>query len=207
MDADPNAPTTYEVLIGKSTLQSAIVPTNINKLDIVPCDKRLADVALQLARKREPYMQLRNQLSTISGYGHIFFDSPPSVGVLTRNILAASSEVVIPVSLTYLSIDGCAEVTQTVQESRSTLDNPSLRVRNVVPTLFRNTRMANEILSVLQEQFGKKLIETIVGFAVQIDEAQSHGLTIWQYRPNSRASHLMLQLGARSDGCCQARWI
>jgi chromosome partitioning protein len=58
-------------------------------------------------------------------------------------------------------------------------------VTMVVPTLYRKTQLADEILGKLGQKFPEQLAKTTLGFSVNIDEAQSHGQTIWEYAPRS----------------------
>jgi chromosome partitioning protein len=99
--------------------------------------------------------------------------------------MLAAEEIVIPVSLTYLGLDGCAELVDTVAQVRDSYRHPSLRVALVVPTLYRPTRLADEILAKLRAHFGERAARTVVNYNVRIDEAQSHGQSIWEYAPRS----------------------
>ena len=65
-----------------------------------------------------------------------------------------------------------------------------LRVTLVVPTLYRKTALADEILAKLQSYFPKQTASAL-GFNVKIDEAQSHGKTIWEYAPWSRGAQML----------------
>ena len=54
-----------------------------------------------------------------------------------------------------------------------------------MPTLYRKTQLADEILAKLRERFPAELSATVLGWSVKIDEAQSHGRTIFEYAPRS----------------------
>ena len=69
----------------------------------------------------------------------MLFDAPPSFGVITLNVLLAASEIVLPVPLTYLALDGAAELTRTVEMVRTRFAHPALEISLVVPTFHRNT--------------------------------------------------------------------
>ena len=45
-------------------------------------------------------------------------DAPPSMSLITVNIMLAATEIVIPVALNYFSLDGCAEILDTVKGLR-----------------------------------------------------------------------------------------
>ena len=96
--------------------------------------------------------------------------------------------------LTYLAFDGCAELMRSVETVRTRYGNPRLRVSLVVPTFYRRTRLAHEILERLKRRFPKEIAHTVVGYHVRIDEAQSRGLTIFEYAPKDRGAALMAEL-------------
>ena len=158
-------------------------------LDIVPSNKSLA---LFPEEAQSPagheHLSLRDSLARVRDYDFILFDAPPSFGVITLNILLAATEVVIPVPLTYLSLDGAAEITRTVEMVRSRFQHPGLGITMVIPTLARRTRMATEIREKLREHFPKQLTETCLGYSVLVDEAQSRARTIFEYAPRSAAA-------------------
>ena len=63
-----------------------------------------------------------------------------------------------------------------------------LGVTLIVPTLYRNTNMARDIIDKLKTYFPRQLARNILGFNVKIDEAQSHGRTIWEYAPSLKTT-------------------
>ena len=77
---------------------------------------------------------------------------------------------------------------------RSRYGHDRLAITMVVPTFYRRTRMANEVLDSLKQRFPKELAHTVVGFHVKLDEAQSHGLSIFEYAASSRAARAMAAL-------------
>ena len=64
----------------------------------------------------------------------------------------------------------------------------------VVPTFYRRTRLASEILERLKQQFPKEISNTVVGYHVKIDEAQSRGLSIFEYAPKDKGAKAMAAL-------------
>ncbi len=129
-----------------------------------------------------------------ANYDFVLFDAPPSFGPLTLNVLRAATEVVVPVPLTYLALDGCAELLQTIATVRERYDHPDLRISMVVPTFYRRTRLAQEILDQLKKRFPKEIAHSVVGYHVKIDEAQSRGLSIFEYAPRDRGALVMAEL-------------
>jgi chromosome partitioning protein len=130
----------------------------------------------------------------IDRYDFVLFDAPPSFGPLTLNVLRAATEVVIPVPLTYLALDGCAELVRTLATVRDRYDHPDLHISMVVPTFYRRTKLANELLDRLKQRFPKQIAHTVVGYHVKIDEAQSRGVSIFDYAPKDRGARVMAEL-------------
>ena len=83
---------------------------------------------------------------------------------------------------------------RTLQTVRERYDHPELRISMVVPTFYRRTRLAHEILQRLQERFPKEISHGVIGYHVRIDEAQSRGLSIFEYAPSDRGARVLAQL-------------
>jgi chromosome partitioning protein len=174
-------------------LADVVQPTAVPGLSVLPSYKEMGDFPVVVAQDERRAWRLAEKLAPAeaAGYQAIVFDAPPSMGLTTRNILVAATEVVVPVALTYLSLDGCAEMVETVRKVGEAEGRPDLRVTKVVPTLYRKTALADAILERLKAYFPDALASTPLGFNVKIDEAQSHGKTIWEYAPSSRGAEML----------------
>jgi chromosome partitioning protein len=173
-----------------------IVTARHPRLDLVPSNKSLALFPQEIAdHGGEEYFYLRDALQQCRDYDFILLDAPPSFGVITLNALLAASEIVLPVPLTYLALDGAAEITRTVEMVRTRFNHPGLQITMVVPTFARPTKMAEEILEVLRHHFPKQLSETVMGYSVLVDQAQSRGQTILEYAPRCNAARWMRAVG------------
>jgi len=135
----------------------------------------------------------------LGGYDFVFFDAPPSFGPLTLSVLRAAEEVVVPVPLTYLAMDGCAELVRTLAMVRERYAHAKLHVTMVVPTFYRRTKLAHQILDRLKQRFPKEIAHEAVGYHVKIDEAQSRGLSIFEYAPRDRGARVMGALAEELD--------
>ena len=175
-----------------------VVRTRIPALDVIVANKSLGLFpAWQDADDLDPSGRLCAALEAsrdLDRYEFVLLDAPPSFGPLTLNVLRAADEVVIPVPLTFLALDGCAELVRTLQTVRERYDHPRLRIGMVVPTFYRRTRLAHEILQRLQQRFPKEIAHNVVGYHVRVDEAQSRGLSIFEYAPRDRGAKVMAEL-------------
>ena len=175
-----------------------ITATRIAQLDVVIANKSLALFpGWDGSEEKDPTGRLARTLdaaSELAGYEFIFFDAPPSFGPLTLSLLRAAHEIVLPVPLTFLALDGCAELLRTIETVRTRYGNPGLRISMVVPTFYRRTNLAHEILEKLKQRFPKEIAHTVVGYHVRIDEAQSRGLSIFEHAPLDRGARVMAEL-------------
>ncbi len=177
--------------------------TRIPDLDVVVANKALALFPLWGGRRTDEQADqmgetrlARNleQAPELASYDFVLFDAPPSFGPLTLSVLLASEEIAVPVPLTYLALDGFSELMRTVAMVRERYRHDKLRLSMVIPTFYRRTRLAHEILEKLTRRFPKEIAQTVVGFHVKIDEAQSHGLSIFEYAPRDKGAKAMAAL-------------
>jgi len=183
---------------GRPSCVLPVIPTRIPQLDVVVANKSLGLFpAWQDGDDMDPTGRLAATLEAareLHRYDFVLFDAPPSFGPLTLNVLRATREIVVPVPLTYLALDGCAELVRTVATVRERYDHPELRITMVVPTFYRRTKLAQDILERLKQRFPKEIAHSVVGYHVRIDEAQSRGLSIFEYAPRDRGARVMAEL-------------
>ena len=201
MDLDKSAPDMFDLLVDdRLALDAVIVKGRIAGLDVVPANKRLTDFSVNVSEDSDRYLKLWKKLKKLDGYEYIVVDPPPSLGLLTLNILMAVNEVYIPVGLTYLGLDGCAEIVRTVKLVRDNFGKNDLCISGVIPTFYRRTRLAREISGKLDDEFGGRMFRTKLRFNVKIDEAQSHGKTIFEYAPRSTGAGMMAEICKEVEG-------
>jgi chromosome partitioning protein len=201
------SPTIHDWLLDYTIrFEDVVRPTAIPGLDLLPANKDLAafPVAVAPASDRADRLERRlDELATEGRYDAALVDAPPSQSLVTENVLRGAREVVAPVALTYLALDGCAEIIQSLDRLRAERGAaPVLAL--VVPTLYRKTQLADEILAKLRERFPGELSRTVLGWSVKVDEAQSHGQTIFEYAPRSSGAAALGAIGdellARAPG-------
>lgn len=192
LDARGIVPNVFHLLCDDEVSpQQCIHPTAIEGLSVIPSYKQMSEFPVAVAAAPDRFSRLARRVEQLGGFDVVIFDAPPSMGLTTVNILVAASEVVVPVGLTYFALDGCAEVAETVRKVAADHARPDLRVSLVVPTLYRRTALAEAILEKLRGYFPDQLASTPLGFNVKIDEAQSHGQTIFEYAPRSSGAKML----------------
>ena len=191
------SPTVHEWLLDPDLPLDAVVrPTAVPGLDLLPANKDLAafPVAVAPAPDRADRLDARLDAVPPGRWDAVLIDAPPSLSLVTENVLRAARELVVPVALTYLALDGCAEIMQSLERLRAERGAaPALLL--VVPTLYRKTQLADEILARLRERFPAELSRTLLGWSVKVDEAQSHGRTIFEHAPRSSGAAALAAIG------------
>ncbi|PZR08249.1 MAG: ParA family protein [Archangium gephyra] len=200
VDVRSGGPTVFDLLTKPGVEPNAVTrSTAVENLWLIPSWKEMAEFPTVAAADPERARLLSKKLVPCDGrYDVIVFDAPPSYGLVTTNVLLAAEEVVIPVATTYLALDGCAELVATVERLAKEYGHHTLRVTQIVPTMYRKTQLSDEIVEKLREYFPKKVCEPL-GLNVAIDEAQSHGKTIWEHAPWSRGATLLQQVSERIE--------
>jgi len=200
LDVRGLAPTVRDWLDGTAPFEAVVRPTPVAGLELLPANKELAGFAVAAAADPQRADRLRRRLGEVPAgrYDLVLLDCPPSLSLLTENALRAATELVVPVALTYLALDGAAEILESLAALLEA-HGEAPRVSMVVPALYRKTQLADEILAKLRERFPQELADTALAWAVKIDEAQSHGMTIFEYAPGSRAARMLAALAEELD--------
>jgi chromosome partitioning protein len=192
------APTVHDLLLDYTVrFEDVVRPTPVAGLDLLPANKDLAAFPVAVAPSADRAERLRQRLDALGeeSYDAVLVDAPPSRSLVTENVLVAAREVVVPVALTYLALDGCAEILESLEQLRADRgEAPVLSL--VVPALYRKTQLADEILAKLRERFPAVLSRAVLGWSVKIDEAQSHGQTIFEWAPRSAGARALEQIAA-----------
>ncbi|MBI2059475.1 MAG: ParA family protein [Nitrospirae bacterium] len=197
-DVNALSATLLDALVGAGIGLGPVVRTTaIAGLDLAPCNKTMSDFALNAFRHPDRHLKLSHTLREAAAYDAVFIDSPPSLSLLTINILMAAEEIVIPVSCTYLALDGCAEILKTIQKLKSHFPQKKLDIVLVVPTLFRDTPVARAVVDRLGRYFGSRLSADAIPHDDTVDQAQSYGQTLFQFAPESLTTQAFTRIGSR----------
>jgi chromosome partitioning protein len=193
---------TYELLGGTGGADS-ILATDVQGLDVLPSTIDLAGAEVELVSAFARETKLRLGIATVRDeYDFVLIDSPPSLGLLTVNALAACDEVLVPIQCEYYALEGLGQLMRTLDLVRDGL-NPSLRVGGVVLTMFdARTKLAEQVVAEVRRHFGDAVFRSIIPRSVRLSEAPGFGKPIIRYDPGSRASTAYRELAAEA----RARW-
>lgn len=109
-------PNIGHLLQAKAKYQDCIKFSEHDRVNIIPSDGNLDDVADDMALKPLEIMRLRTILSNVSAGGITLIDCPPNLGVLTYSALIAADYLLIPAKPEMSSINGVDRVLSKVRE-------------------------------------------------------------------------------------------
>lgn len=184
--------TIYDALLGEP-LGEVIAETKIPTLKVAPASQDLTAVEYELFDDNRG-SHLRQVLSSEAAhdFDYVIIDSPPSLGVLTLNVLGAAHRVIIPLQPEYYALEGITYLMATIDRVRASL-NPELSVEGIVLTMWdgRN-RLAHEVADQVRGHF--RVFETIIPRNIRLSEAPSHGLPVLLYDVQSKGAQGYLTL-------------
>jgi chromosome partitioning protein len=188
--------TTLELLLDDARNPALFLRrTRFENLDVILSNKSIALFPTLVAADPDRDRRLLRAVERLRDYDFILFDSPASFGTIMLNLLLAAREVIVPVNASFLALDGCAELVRTLEALPDTHGLPEPDIRLIVPTLYRPTRMADSVIERLNAHFPGRVHDEPLRYDVKMEEAQSHGLTIWEYEPRARAAGMLSRLG------------
>lgn len=186
---------TYEVLIGTTSLSETILETEMPFLSVAPSHINLVGAEIEIVDVPDRERILQNHLVDIRDqFDFTIIDCPPSLGLLTLNALTACNSVLIPVQAEYFALEGLGQLLNTIKLIRQHL-NPGLEIEGVLLTMFdKRLRLANQVASEVRRYFGEKVFNTIVQRNVRLSEAPSFGRPVLLYDATSVGSRNYLAL-------------
>ncbi|MEN6371307.1 MAG: AAA family ATPase [Armatimonadota bacterium] len=179
----------YDVLINSEPIENVIIKTDTPNLDLVPARLDLAGADIELMSMMSRETKLKNALGQVSDqYEMIVIDCPPSLGLLTINVLTAADYVILPIQCEYYALEGISQLLRTVELIKQNL-NPDLEIAKVLLTMYDyRTNLSQQVVREVQTFFSDQVSEVLVPRNVRLSEAPSHGLPIIAYDPKSKGA-------------------
>jgi chromosome partitioning protein len=189
VDHPPGTPGTYEVLMSGAPLADHVVDSpEAPNLKVLPATIDLAGAEIELvsivARENRLKRALRAYLENHHP-DYVFFDCPPSLGLLTLNALVAANEILVPIQCEYYALEGVTQLLRTIDLVKGELNN-ELRLSIVLLTMFdARTKLAAQVADEVRQHFPAETLPTVIPRSVRISEAPSYGQTVLTYQPSS----------------------
>jgi chromosome partitioning protein len=175
--------TTYDVLLNPGDIRRAIVHEVLFRgLSVLPATPDLAGAEVELVGLENRELSMRRAIEEIrEDYGFILIDCPPSLGLITLNMLVAADALLIPLQCEYYALEGLSQLLNTVHIVQRGL-NPGLGIDGVLLTMFdARLNLSRQVAADAREFFGAKVFQSVVPRNVRLAEAPSFGKPIILY--------------------------
>jgi chromosome partitioning protein len=188
-------PTVYDVLVDGKEITHAITRTEMDGLELIPADKNLIGVNLELVNTDDRESILRHHLGRIkSEYTYILIDCPPALDLLTLNALMAADSVLVPIQCEFFALEGVSGLMDTIERVREAFAHP-LQIEGILLTMYdERTNLTKQVAADLREFFKDEVFRTVIPRSIRLAEAPSHGKPILLYDPGSKGSEAYIQL-------------
>ncbi|MBA3017395.1 MAG: AAA family ATPase [Proteobacteria bacterium] len=198
VDVNEETLTTYDLIKERSdNAADAILKTKWKGLDLIPSHVDLAGAEVELVDVVGRENRLKEALEGIAGeYDFILIDTPPSLSLLTVNVLTFANEVLVPCQTQPYSYSALDELFDTIFAIKEEI-NPDLKITGVVPTFFdRRTRISQSIMDRLKndDRCSSLLFDTVIRINTTIADSADVGKPVVFYRKSSYGSSDHIEL-------------
>jgi chromosome partitioning protein len=176
-----------ELVTGELPPQEAIIQARKN-LWILAGGKSLAGLKRLIDRKDYGgELTIAEALTPLEkDYDYVVVDTSPGWDPLTVNVLFYVNELMTPVSLEVMSIQGFGEFLKSIASIQKF--RKEVELRYILPT-FRDMRVkrGSEFLEEIEKIYGDKVCSPI-RYNVRLSEAPAYGQTIFEFAPGSNGA-------------------
>ena len=187
-----------------TAIHSAICTVRPN-LDLLPATLDLAGAEPILLNAVGKELILRDALSPVlSNYDWIILDAPPSLGLLTINILSAADAVLVPMQCEFYALEGLSQLLKTIDIVKRRI-NPRIHVAKVLLTMYdpRN-RLTQQVTEEVRSYFGDKVATTMIPRNVRLSESPSFGEAAVERFPTSKGAEAYMAFVEEVATACVA---
>jgi chromosome partitioning protein len=149
--------------------------TSKEGIDLFPASTALATLERRVAGQGGMGLVISKALATLwDEYEYVLIDTPPILGVLMINALAAAQRLLIPVQTEYLAVKGLERMTHTLamvmQSTKKQLPF------TIIPTLFdRRTHASINALKKIRELYGDQVYKEAIPVDTKFRDASELG--------------------------------
>lgn len=175
-------PSAYDFLFSDGPLPRWTA-TSYENLDLYPANISLVRAEMDLYNLGEERQNALRKACNSREFPHdiLLFDAPPSLGLLTLNILLAARHALVPVQCEYLALEGLTMLLDTIEEIRNE-QNADLELLGCVLTMVDlRTKLSQDVIREMREHLGERVLRTLIPRTIRLSECPSHGRTIFEY--------------------------
>lgn len=194
VSVEPEGATIYECLIERALINSAILPTCIHGLSIIPSKGDLVGAEIEVSSLADRESILKTIVGEIQGHEFVIIDCPPAFGLLTINALVAASALIVPVQCEYYAMEGLGRLMGNIDRIRDSF-NPDLDLEGILLTMYDSRiNLSRQVQDEIRGFFKEKVFQSVIPRNVALAEAPSHGKPVLSYNAASSGAKAYLDL-------------
>ena len=175
-------------------LKPAIADTTLDYLKVITSGPDLAVMEIELVNAMSREHRLERVIKVLKDeFEFIIIDAPPSLNLLTLNVLTAATSVLIPVQCEYYALQGMTELFKTIREVQKNL-NANLKIEGALLTMFANNNLSKQVAEEVRENLADTVFQTVIPRNVRLSEAPSHGKPVILYDVQGSGSQSYMKL-------------
>ncbi|GAA3914647.1 ParA family protein [Litoribacillus peritrichatus] len=163
-----------------------LLDTSHDHLQLLPSSTALATLERSMVGKDGMGLVISRSLATLwDDFDYAVIDSPPILGVLMINALAACSRLMIPVQCEFLALKGLERMVHTL--NMVTRSRPTPLPYHIVPTMFdRRTNASLQSVKEMRVTYPDHIWEYTIPVDTQFRDASKAGLIPSRYDSEGR---------------------
>ena len=171
-----------------------VAKTEFDGLDVLPASTAIATLDRQVAQMGGMGLVVATALAKLKDrYDYVIIDSPPMLGVLMINALAACDHLIIPVLAEFLALKGLDRMVHTINMVFHSRKTPPRFT--IVPTMYdKRTRAARDSLAALQQQYPANVWHSVIPVDTKVRDASQLGIPLPLFDKHSKAAEAYEEL-------------
>ena len=179
----------YDVMINSVPAKDIIIQSEYENVWVLPSNMALAGAELELVDMDRRESRLKTALAPVKAdFDFIFFDCPPSLGLITLNALCASDTVMVPIQCEYYALEGLSQLMITIKRINK-MYNDKLAVCGILITMYNPRLLLSvQVMTELKKYYGDKLFKTTISRNVRLCEAPSFGKPVYYHDKRAKST-------------------
>jgi chromosome partitioning protein len=204
-DLDPQAAATYvfrvrprikggghALVSRRRPIEAALKATDFDNLDLLPADFSYRNMDLELDDTKKRTRRLGQLLDSVADdYDVVFLDCPPSISLVSENVMHAADSLLVPLIPATLSLRTFDQLVRFVEDSHGS--HPE--VVAFFSMADRRKRLHREVIDTIPRE-GTRVANTVIPALSIIEQMAERRAPVPAFAPTSRAARCYEELWA-----------
>lgn len=178
--------TLFNVLNGNKTIEEVVSKTKYDNLYLIKSNQSLININLEIINYNNRHFVFKDIfLDYSNNFDFIIIDSPPSLDILTVNIMSFANKIIVPMKADYLSLHGIATLLKTYQTIKFNY-NKNLSLSGIIITMFSNSaKICGDVEKDVRTGLQNIVYTTKIPQNIRITESPGFGVPVIYHDPKS----------------------